>query len=167
MAQFVDANAGSSKAYTVSYQLADGTGGGKATNYSLSNLTVASGGANTTAITQKALSLTGLVVSDKVYDGTTQASISSANAVFSGLISGDNVNLAATGTFDTRHVGDNKLVSLSSSLQGADAGNYNATTPSDLRANITPASLTVRAPTVVKTYDGTTGAPGTATVVVS
>ena len=153
---FADKHAGNGKTVNLSNTL----GGADLGNYTVTDQTTTSANIN-----KKNLTITGLSAVNKVYDGTTQASISSANAVFSGLISGDNVNLAATGTFDTRHVGDNKLVSLSSSLQGADAGNYNATTPSDLRANITPASLTVRAPTVVKTYDGTTGAPGTATVV--
>jgi autotransporter-associated beta strand protein len=153
---FADKNAGNSKTVSLSNTL----GGADLGNYTVTEQTTA-----TANIGQKSLTITGLSAVNKVYDGTTQASISSANVVFSGLISGDQVNLAATGTFDTRHVGDNKVVSLSSSLQGADAGNYNATASSDLRAHITPASLTVRAPTVVKTYDGTTAAPGTATVV--
>ena len=66
---FSDKNVGTSKTVTVnSITLADGTNGGLAVNYSIST------GQTTTAnITAKALSVSGITASNKVYDGTTTA----------------------------------------------------------------------------------------------
>ena len=44
-----------------------------------------------------------------------------------GLVAGDSVTVAASGTFGDKNVGSGKTVSLSSSYGGADAGNYTIT----------------------------------------
>ena len=119
----------------------------------------------TASIAQKRLTITGLKAEDKVYDGTTTARLSTGSVVFEGMVVGDDVQLSATGNFDSRHVGQDKLVLLSSALGGVDVGNYSATLPAELTASITPAPLKIKAPTVRKTYDGTKLANGVATVV--
>ena len=59
----------------------------------------------------------------KIYDGTVIATL--GNNYTLDIISGDSVVLAATGSYDTRHVGTNKSVDFTGlSLSGDDAGNY-------------------------------------------
>jgi len=87
-----------------------------------------SGNAN---ITQKALTLSGITASDKVYDGTTTATV---NATLGGLISGDSVSIAST--FDNPNVGVAKTVTLNS-LAGTDGANYSATLGQTTLADIT------------------------------
>jgi len=94
-------------------------------------------------VNPKALTVTGITVSDKVYDGTSTATLHTSSATLNGAISGDAVDLntaGATGAFADPNVGTNKPVLVSGlTLTGADAGNYNLTQPS-LTANITPAN---------------------------
>ena len=75
-------------------------------------------------ITAKAVDVSAISASNKVYDGTANATLS--GGVLSGVISGDVVTVGAlTGSFDNRNVGTGKAVSVSSILlTGQDAGNY-------------------------------------------
>lgn len=102
----------------------------------------------TAAITPKGLSITGMTIYDRVYDGTTDAVINSWGALDPPL-AGDNVQIDQSSykaDFDTKHVGTGKPVSLSAiALTGSDAGNYVVVSPSYLKANITPAPITVTA----------------------
>jgi len=95
--------------------------------------------ASTTAdITAKALTVSGLTAFDKVYDGSTVASINTSQAIFDGLINGDVLGLSATGAFDTADVGTNKVVALASSYSGIDAGNYDILSQQTAQADIMP-----------------------------
>ena len=119
--------------------------------------------ASTTAtITQKALTLGGIITSNKVYDGTSAATLNTAGVTFTGLIGGDTVTLGGdgTGTFIDKNVGTNKAVIVSGyTLVGSDAGNYAVGQPTGLTADITPASLLVSGLTASnKIYDGTDAA---------
>jgi hypothetical protein len=102
-----------------------------------------------------------LSAQDKVYDGTTNASIS---LISNDIISGDSVSLSASGaSFDSKHVGVDKLVSISGiALVGNDAANYQllSSSASD-RASITPRPLSLSASAQDKVYDGTTTAIAT------
>jgi len=73
----------------------------------------------------------------KVYDGS--ASISNLGLNFdhtlAGVAANDTVTLLGSGSFDDRHVANNKTVNLSLGLSGADAANYALASPS-LSANI-------------------------------
>src|SRR5262245_63100458 len=74
---------------------------------------------------QLTASLTGTV--QKVYDGTTAATLAPANYQLSGAIAGDSValNNPTSGTYDTKNVGINKTVTVGGlALTGADSGNY-------------------------------------------
>ena len=62
------------------------------------------------------------------------------------------MTLSGTGTFDTRDVGANKTVSSTSTLGGAQAGNYSLTQPTGLTGAITAKALTVTADVMSKTY---------------
>jgi hypothetical protein len=119
----------------------------------------------TGTITAKTLSLSALAA-DKVYDGTTAASVS-ALAV-SGVVQGDTVS--ATGgsaSFSDKNVARDasgrviaKWVSISGvTLTGADAGNYQTDNGATVTATITPKSLTVSGTEVAdKPEDGNTSA---------
>jgi hypothetical protein len=116
----------------------------------------------TAEITAATLTIAGITASNKVYDGTTGATLDTAGAMLVGKVGGDDVTLddgAATGTFATKDVGAGQLLTLAGlSLSGADAGNYTLTLPATT-ADITPAVLTVTGITAGnKVYDGTTGA---------
>ncbi len=128
--------------------------GTDAGNYTLSS----SSGITSADITPKTVSVSAITALDKVYDGTTAATLS--GGTLSGVIGGDSVNLSgATGTFDTKNVGADKTVAIAGgALSGADAGNY-AVSPAGgtTAADITPKALSLPAVTAQdKVYDGNT-----------
>lgn len=86
------------------------------------------------------LTLTGAAVTDKVYDGTTAATIT---GTLSGVIFPDDVTFTGTGTFASANVANGIGVTAAITLGGANAGNYTLTQPTGLTGNITPASQTV------------------------
>ena len=102
-------------------------------------------------ITPKPLTITGTPsASNKVYDGTTIATISGITV--NGLVSGDAASMV--GTFGTPNVGTGLNVSVG--LTGKDAANYSYSMPG-LTADITPRTLTYTGTPVAanKVYDGT------------
>jgi hypothetical protein len=111
-------------------------------------------------ITRKSLSFTAAAL-DKVYDKTTAAVVNNAQIVAGGIIAGDDVSLTSTtvaGTFANATVGNNKNVTATFTLQGADAANYSLTAQT-YQASITPLALTVdvtSATVAPKTYDAAT-----------
>src|SRR5207237_601887 len=107
-------------------------------------------------------SLTGLV--EKTYDGTTAATLTPANYLLSGVVSGDDVSLnnPTAGTYDTKDVGTGKTVTVTGlAIAGADATNYvlASDTVAGAVGQIDAAALTVTGVVANnKVYDGTTGA---------
>jgi mucin-19 len=94
----------------------------------------------TLTISPKALTVTGAVVTSKVYDGTTTAAIT--GATLSGIVSGDTVTLsnASISSFASKDVGTGIAVTSSAmTIEGIDAANYSLTYPI-LTGNITSAS---------------------------
>jgi hypothetical protein len=106
--------------------------------------------------------LTGLTANNRVYDGTTAATVTIAGAALNGTIAGDMVQLDAanySALFGDRNVGSGKFVSVTGfGLSGLDAGNYLLTQPTGLTANITPRPITITATSNTKYFDATTGA---------
>jgi hypothetical protein len=125
-------------------------------NYSLS---VAS--TPTFSITPKPLTVPDAAAANKIYDGTVAATIT---GTLNSVINSDDVTLIGTGTFNDRNVGTNKIVTSTSTLDGADAGNYSLTQPTGLTADITVRPITVAANTDSKEYDGTTSSSVAPTV---
>ncbi|MCH8500148.1 MAG: YDG domain-containing protein, partial [Marinobacter sp.] len=117
--------------------------------------------ASTTAsITPKALTVVNLLALDKVYDGTTHASINVSLAILNGIIADDDVALAElSGQFADRNVGQNITVTTGQpTLTGEHAGNYTIEPISTLAASITPRDLAVTATALDKMFDGTLNA---------
>ena len=155
---FADKNYGTGKTVAISGLTLGGTDAG--------NYTLASSTATTTASIAKAsLSITGLIASNKTYDGTTAASFDTTGTSITPLGS-DVVSLVTTGasgSFANRNAGTGKAVTASGfTITGTDAANYTLVQPTGLSADITPALLSITTSNVTKTYDGGLSAAGTA-----
>ena len=153
-----DANAGTGKYVTIAYSLADGTNGGLASNYSLAD------GATSVDITPKALSYSSITASDKIYDGSVSASVTSTG--LSGFIGSETVTALSDAEFADANVGTGKSISISFALadgtNGGLASNYSLANVTRT-ADITAKSLTISGTTASdKTYDATTSAVITA-----
>ena len=138
-ATFSDKNAGTGKPVTVTGIRF--TGGNDSGNYTLAGST-----ATTTAnITPKAL--TGTVTAlNKVYDGTTAATLASRS--ISGLLSGDTVTVfGGTATFSDKNAGTGKTVTATGlGLSGASSANYSigaVTTTASINPKAIVGSITV------------------------
>jgi hypothetical protein len=114
-ATFDNKNVGSGKTVTATGLSLSGA---DAANYTV-NATV-----TTTANIMPATVTPSITAANKVYDGTTAATITSRS--LSGVIGTDDVSLTGgTATFNDANVGTNKLVTATGlRLSGTDAGNY-------------------------------------------
>jgi filamentous hemagglutinin family protein len=98
----------------------------------------------------------------KIYDGTTDATLTSANYNLNGLYNADAIGISNTsGTYSSKDVGNGLTVTVNGlTLTGAKASNYTLSSTSTAAAigSITPATLTGVITANDKTYDGTTNA---------
>ena len=85
-------------------------------------------------ITSATIIVTSPAVTSKPFDGTTSATIT---GTLSGVLVGDIVTLNGTGTFASSAIANGISVTSTSTLSGADAGNYTLTQPTGLSGNIT------------------------------
>jgi hypothetical protein len=115
-------------------------------------------GSSSADITQKDLTISGISVSDKVYDSTTSATVSVTGISYDGLVEDDVFSVTASGVFDNEHVGT-QTVTLTETASGSDVGNYNITYQGSSSADITQKDLTISGISVSdKVYDSTTSA---------
>jgi len=138
--------------------------GSVAPNYSLDqtiNLTA--------TITAKRISVSGASTADKIYDGTTAASVTGGNFI-NAITPGsgtsvdkkpyinDNIVFSPSGYFASKDVGNNIVITSTSTITGADKDNYILDQPSLTFRNITPKPLQMNGlgVTAPKIYDGTT-----------
>ena len=120
---------------------------------------------NDVTITPKPITISGIQVDDKIYDGGTSSdehfSPVNSNLVTLGMIAGDDLSIdTVTGTFENKkHVTlsgatvQDKTVNLATTYAGSDVGNYAITDQATAQAKIHPRPLGFNAE---KTYDGTT-----------
>ena len=110
-------------------------GGAQASDYSLTQTTT------TANITPATVTVDELTANNKVYDGTTKATLNTSGVELAGVYSGDHVTLdssGATATFASQDVGTGITVTVTGlTLQGSQAGDYVLTQPT-LSASITP-----------------------------
>ncbi len=108
-------------------------------------------------IDPKTVTVSGTVVGDKTYDGTTAASVNNYGTL-SGVVSGDSVSLNHANTaanFQSPNAGSNVPVLMPLyTIGGADAHNYRLSVQPNVTANINKALLTITADDVSKEYDG-------------
>jgi hypothetical protein len=147
-AVFDNKNVGTGKTVTVSGISLNGADSG--------NYTVASTATTTANITKRDLTVSATGV-NKVYDGTTTATVNLSD----NKIAGDSVTDSYTSAaFNNKNVGTGKTVTVNGiSISGADAGNYNLlNTSATTTADITAKLVTVTAAAQNKVYDGITSA---------
>jgi predicted alpha/beta-fold hydrolase len=152
-AKYSSSSAGAGKAIAVAYSL----GGVDAGNYAAPKDTTLSDG----KIALARLTVSGtLVATEKVYDGSDSARVTSAGDLY-GVMNGEDVMLSATAKFDDKSVGEGKTLTVAYSLTGLHAGSYIApidTTYAD--GKIAPKPLTVSGTVVQKekVHDGSDSA---------
>ncbi len=143
---FASKNAGTGIAVTVAGPTISGAQAG---DYTLTEPTT------TANITPAALTVMGVGANNKVYDGTTSATLTYLRPALVGVISGDAVTLntsAVTGTFASKNAGNKITVTVAGlALGGAQAADYALTQPTTM-ANITKATLTFTANNKTKVY---------------
>ncbi|QYG06456.1 YDG domain-containing protein [Janthinobacterium sp. PAMC25594] len=156
-AVFSDKNAATAKAVTVTGTTLVDTASGLASNYTVSNPT-----GLTASITAKALTVSGQLAGNKVYDGNAQASLS--GGTLSGLVGSETLGIAGqTAVFSDKNAATAKAVTVTGTTlvdtASGLASNYTVSNPTGLTASITPASLLVRATGAVpRVYDTSTNA---------
>src|SRR5206468_1478039 len=131
-ASFTNKNVGLAKTVSVSGIAISGTDAG---NYTVNTTTTA-----TADITARALTVSATGV-NKVYDGTTTATVTLSD----NKVSGDDVTDSYTSAlFSDKNVGSGKTVSVTGiGISGADAGNYSFNTTASTTADITTATVTL------------------------
>ena len=142
---FINKNIGNGKVVTVNGITLTGTDAG---NYTLTSATAT----GTASITVKSLTIT-TTVSDKVYDGNSNAVITFTD----NRVPGDVLSTTKSGAlFNSKNVGSNKLVTVNGiTLTGTDAGNYSLTSSTATgTASITQKSIIITAIANDKVYDG-------------
>lgn len=112
-------------------------------------------------INKQDVTLVGLTVDNKAYNGNTVAYVHYDNAKLDGAIDGTDVNFDMTGIvfeFGDKNVGTNKTVKNTApiTLTGADKDNYNLNPTVELKGTITALPATVTLTVADKTYNGRT-----------
>ena len=139
---FEDKNVGTDKKVTFSGLTLGGTSVG---NYILTpDYTSAEG---TGSITKKPVTVNGLTVEEKVYDGTTNASVVTTGVTFEGKVGEDKLSIIANAAFADADAGTDKAVTFSGfELGGDDAGNYSlSSTTAEGTGTIIPRAITITA----------------------
>ena len=162
------------------FTIAASSNNSQASDYSLSQPTIANANAS---ITAKALTSTASIggTLTKVYDGSTAGpSAATVTGNVEGAIAGDTLNLNTAGVslaYNSAHVttantltaSGTSTFTIASSSSGSQSGDYSLAQPSiaSVAATITPKALTSTASiggTLTKVYDGSSAAPVGATV---
>lgn len=146
-ATFVDSN----------FVAANGT---KLSNYVLPSVATGMG-----TINKAKVQLSGLIGTDKTYDGSTADTLDTSHATIFGVISGDTADAtldtsAGAGLFANANVGNGKaVIATGFRLTGSKQSNYDLVMPTDITASITPRTLTIQGVSATgKAYDATTSA---------
>lgn len=113
----------------------------------------------TITITKAPLTVTGAVVTDKVYDGNTNALPSISGSTLTGVLANSSSNVSdvvtmalSSATFSGKNVGSNLTVTTGYTIAGTDSGNYQLSQPT-LTGNITQATVSLSATQI---YSGST-----------
>ncbi|WP_425919398.1 YDG domain-containing protein [Acinetobacter sp. TSRC1-2] len=135
---------------TAHYTLQNGSNGGLASNYSLADENLKA------SIKAKALNIVNMTVSDKEYDRSTLANLSSGQ--LSGLVGNETLGfIAGSGSYADANAGAGKAVTVTgSTLSDATglASNYSLSNPTGLTGNILKAKAIVTANSLNTVYNG-------------
>jgi F0F1-type ATP synthase assembly protein I len=105
-------------------------------------------------ITPAVLTINGISIADKTYDGLSNATINGTASI--NPIAGDFVGLSGSGigTFTDKNAGIRSVIVTGYNLTGVDAGNYIFIQPIGLSATIHKAQAIVKANSLNTTYNG-------------
>ena len=121
-----------------------------ATNYNFTSVT------GTLTVTPKDVTVSGITVASKVYDGTKAATVNTGAATLTGKVDGDELTVSASGnTFDSKDVGSRTVNLGTLTLGGGKAGNYQLAASGQQQtasAEITAKPLTITANNKTRAY---------------
>jgi hypothetical protein len=113
--------------------------GTSAGNYQLASTSITS---NIGTITPAPVYVNNLIANNKLYNGTTSATLNTSSATLSGVYAGDTVDLNTSGynaNFVTSNVGNNIPVVVNNlGIYGSSSGDYVLVNPTDINADILP-----------------------------
>lgn len=147
-ASFDDAGVGSGKNVTATVTLM----GQAAKNYALEQSSFPATG----SITAKQVTVSGITANDKVYDGTTNATLDCSNAKFGGVLENDKLTVAAKGVFEKAEAGKQNVTISDLKLGGNSAANYvlaGSGNQAQTSATITAKEVTVTPDNKSKVYE--------------
>ena len=126
--------------------------GGTTSNYTITDQTVKP----SAAISAKAITISGITATNKVYDGSTSISLVLPTVSSLGFIARDSIAITTSGAVASADVGSGKTVTLTQSYSGT-TSNYTITNQSSSpTVNITAKPITISGITATgKVYDGT------------
>lgn len=120
-------------------------------------------------ITKRPLTVTGITANDKVYDGTTNATLDCSKVVLDGVLENDTLTVTAKGMFEKADVGEQKVTISDLTLGGASAANYvlaESGNQSETTATITAKEVTITITSKGGTYGSVVAAAAKLTGVV-
>jgi len=132
-------DAGESRTITITFTADNSTANGAYANVALTKV-------YTVTIAKKSVTVSGITADNKVYDGTDNATLAYTDVNYSGILTGDDLGVATTGTFSDANAGTGKTVTLGTlTLSGTDVDNYTLSTNSQktATADITPKPVTL------------------------
>ena len=147
-ANFDDAGVGNGKNITATVTLI----GQAAKNYALEQSSFPTTG----SITAREVTVTGITAKDKVYDGTTNATLDCSNAKFGGVLENDKLTVAAKGVFEKAEAGKQNVTISDLKLGGNSAANYvlaKSGNQTETTATITAKEVTVTPDNKSKVYE--------------
>ncbi|MBB5985447.1 YDG domain-containing protein [Sphingobium lignivorans] len=144
--KFDGKDAGNRALVVGNWSIEDGAGGG---NYIVSTVDVAGTIAKRTVTTS-------ITANDRIYDGTNVAT--GTFAPLQNIVDGESLGITGMLTFDDKHVGSGKAVTVSNAtLTGMDARNYVLAPIAQGTASIGKAHLVLATVNDIKVYDGLRG----------
>lgn len=113
----------------------------------------------TITINKRALAISGIKAESKAYDGGDAAVLDYSDVIYDGIVSGEKLEITATGTFEDANAGTDKTVSITDvTVTGKTVSNYviaDGDIQSTAKADITKAGTTLTVARVAaKTYGG-------------
>ncbi|MDF3980694.1 YDG domain-containing protein [Luteibacter sp. PPL554] len=134
-----------------------------ASGTNLANYALPTSATGAGTINKAPVQLSGLIGSDKTYDGTTADALDKSHASIFGVIAADNGNVTldtsnGSGQFADANVGNGKSVTaVGFQLQGTKASNYALVLQGDITGSINPKALGITGVSALgKVYDGST-----------
>ncbi len=108
-------------------------------------------------IDPKVLTVSGIaIISDREYDGTTDAAFDDSGKAINGIVSGDEgkVDVTVKAVYDSKNAGS-RTISMMYAVTGEKASDYTVADPASQAGTITPRTITLISDSAEKVYDGT------------